>query len=572
MLKKLILLALFAVALSETVQELNSEFQTDALFAHNLYRKIHGVAPLVLNAKLSQLALKRATELANAGELNVKQNTFEGQPLGETVGSVGGFSHYNGISATQLWYSVVSKFDEEGELSSEGASFTQIIWKKTRQVGFGIAKSKSGKFFFVGEYFPSGNIRHQYEDNVFQLTDEEILKSAKHCAEVKSSDVWKKLLNKTIPVVQKPEVVEKIVERTTDEVEETTTVAPIKLDRLVKTTKPLKSKPATTVRITTTKATSTVLTTTSVDEEIPVTKKPVRITTTTISDEVVATTTVPVEIEVTKTTLPTRVRTTTIVDSPDLITVDDVIPETTTPIVKKVKTTTVAPVEVELTTEHVVRTTTEEETTTVLPKTTVRTTTIVSDVDETTRLVKTTTVLPIESEEVTTKVVRTTVPVEVLTTTLLPVELLEVTTKVPVVVKTTTVLPIESDEVTTKVVKTTVPVVVKTTTVPVEVEEVKTTKHIEPVETTVEHVVVEETTVKPIEKTTTVVAEHDVEVTTERVVSTTPVAVVEEVEKTTVIVPIKSKKNLSSNKSRSSESVSDAKKASAKRTPSKDEE
>jgi hypothetical protein len=65
------------------------------------------------------LAITRAQELAQLEELNVKQNRFHGQTLGETVGSVGGFSHYNGISATQLWYSVVSKFDEEGELSSE---------------------------------------------------------------------------------------------------------------------------------------------------------------------------------------------------------------------------------------------------------------------------------------------------------------------------------------------------------------------------------------------------------------------------------------------------------------------
>ena len=541
MFKKLILLALLSIALSETVQELNSEFQTDALFAHNLYRKIHGVPPLVLNPKLSQLALRRATELANAGELNVKQNTFEGSQLGETVGSVGGFSHYNGISATQLWYSVVSKFDEEGELSSEGASFTQIVWKKTRQVGFGIAKSKSGKFFFVGEYFPSGNIRHQYEDNVFQLTDEEILKVGKQCE--------KKLLNKT--VVEKPQIVEKTP--VDDVAVETTTISPIKLDRLVKTTKALKAKPATTVRITTKPATTTVLTTTIEEVEVPVTKKPIKITTTTVADEIIKTTPVPVEVEVVKTTR-VPVRTTTVVDSPDLITVDDIIPETTTPIIKKVKTTTIAPVEVEPITEHVVKTVAVEETTTVLPKTTIKTTTVVSEV------------------EVTTKVVKTTTPVEVKTTKIVPVEeVVDVTTHkvvktttVPFLVKTT-LSPIENDEVvdptTHRVVTTVAPVVEKTT------------KHIEPVETTVEHVVVEKTTVKPIEhvehvEKTTVVAEH--EVTTEKVVekvvekevTTTPVVVVEEVEKTTIIVPIKAKKNLSKSKS----SEREARKTSAKQT------
>jgi hypothetical protein len=569
MFKKLILLALLSIALSETVQELNSEFQNDAIFAHNLYRKIHGVPPLVLNPKLSQLALRRATELANAGELNVKQNTFEGSSLGETVGSVGGFSHYNGISATQLWYSVVSKFDEEGELSSEGASFTQIVWKKTRQVGFGIAKSKSGKFFFVGEYFPSGNIRHQYEDNVFQLTDEEILKVGKQCAEAKSGEIWKKLLNKTATAVEKPEIVEKTP--VDDVVAVETTASPIKLDRLLKTTKALKAKPATTVRITTKPATTTVLTTTIEEVEVPVTKKPIKITTTTVADEIIKTTPVPVEVEVIKTTR-VPVRTTTVVDSPDLITVDDIIPETTTPIIKKAKTTTIAPVEVESTTEHVVKAVVAEETTTVLPKTTIKTTTVASEVEVTTKVVKTTT--PVEVK--TTKIVPVEEVVDVTTHKVVPTTIaseveVDVTTKVvktttvPLLVKTTTLLPIENDEVvdvtTHRVVTTVVPVVEKTT------------KHIEPVETTVEHVVVEKTTVKPIEhvehvEKTTVVAEH--EVTTEKVVekvvekevTTTPVVVVEEVEKTTIIIPIKAKKNLSKSKS----SEREARKTSTKQT------
>jgi hypothetical protein len=185
--KNLIFAALLSIAAVAAVADINDDFGSDCLFAHNLYRKLHGVPALKLSPTLSKLAMSRARELADMEELNVKQNKFHGQALGETVGSVGGFSHYNGISATQLWYSVVSKFDEEGELSSEGASFTQIVWKSTQLVGFGIAKSRSGKFFFVAEYFPSGNIRHKYEDNVFQLTDEELVKPVDCPAKVSSS-------------------------------------------------------------------------------------------------------------------------------------------------------------------------------------------------------------------------------------------------------------------------------------------------------------------------------------------------------------------------------------------------
>jgi len=220
------------------------EFSAEALMAHNLYRKIHGVAPLKLNKKLVDLAVSRAKELAEGGKLNVKQILFKGENLGETVGTVGGFSSYNGISATQLWYSVVSKFDEEGESSNEGASFTQMVWKKTEEVGFGIAKAKDGKFFFVAEYFPSGNIRGQYEDNVFQLTDEEM--TDKKCVKQSVVDMWKKMLVKANIKIEEENIKEISVKESKkdEEKEEDKTIkveTPVTEERVELTNKKLKS-------------------------------------------------------------------------------------------------------------------------------------------------------------------------------------------------------------------------------------------------------------------------------------------------------------------------------------------
>ena len=384
MLKKIILLALISIALAETVQELNTEFQNDALFAHNLYRKIHGVPPLSLNFRLSQLALRRATELATADELSVKQNVFDGEQVGENVGSVDGFPSYNGISATQLWYSVVNKFDEEGETSSEGASFTQMVWKSTKQVGFGIAKSKNGKFFFVAEYFPSGNVRHQYDTNVFQLTDEEIVKG---CSSLDS----KITLSPVVPV--------------------TTTVSPVKVVKSTKAVKIVKPVTKTTTRVAPVEQDEVVITSTS----IPVTRKPVRITT--VSPIVVE------DVEVTTTVA--KVRPTTI--NPDVITVDSVSER---PVV--VRTTTVAPVEIEITTIS------EEEITTVKPEIEVTTRVVRT----------TTPVLPVEAEEAITtrRIVTTTTPVEVEETTTVvhePVVVEETTTLLPVVDKEEATVPVK---------------------------------------------------------------------------------------------------------------------------------
>jgi len=279
MFKQLALLVCFiAVVLAESSSEkktreegagLNQgEFASEALMAHNLYRKIHGVPALKLNSKLSGIAFSRARDLAAEGKLNVKQILFRGENLGETVGTVGGFSSYNGISATQLWYSVVSKFDEEGETSNEGASFTQMVWKKTEEVGFGIAKAKDGKFYFVAEYFPSGNIRGKYEDNVFQLTDEEV-SSGNGCIKQSVVDMWKQLLAKANLKENgdeiRPTVEQSVVEVSNKKNTVTSTSKPIRLttpaeeqEEEITTTKTITTtRPITTTRTTTEEMTST---------------------------------------------------------------------------------------------------------------------------------------------------------------------------------------------------------------------------------------------------------------------------------------------------------------------------
>lgn len=113
---------------------------------------------------------------------------------------------FKGVSATQFWYSAVSKYDQEGEASEEGTSFTQIVWKGSKEVGFGISRSSDGTFFFVAEYLPSGNIRGEYESNVFQLTDEFI-----RAASITSSkaSLIKKLFSEASFVASEPHTKDK---------------------------------------------------------------------------------------------------------------------------------------------------------------------------------------------------------------------------------------------------------------------------------------------------------------------------------------------------------------------------
>lgn len=41
-----------------------------------------------------------------------------------------------------------------------------MIWKDSVQFGIGKARSRSGKLIVVANYYPAGNIRHRFRENV----------------------------------------------------------------------------------------------------------------------------------------------------------------------------------------------------------------------------------------------------------------------------------------------------------------------------------------------------------------------------------------------------------------------
>ena len=68
---------------------------------------------------------------------------------------------------TTYWYSQVAKFNfDEPELREDTDSFTQVVWKGTKQIGLGLAKDKSGNSYIVAQYFPAGNLKQEVKQNV----------------------------------------------------------------------------------------------------------------------------------------------------------------------------------------------------------------------------------------------------------------------------------------------------------------------------------------------------------------------------------------------------------------------
>ena len=70
--------------------------------------------------------------------------------------------------ATADWYSEVKSFNfDDPQIDDSTKHFTQLIWKASKEVGIGAAKSRDGEYtFVVALYDPPGNIRSEERENI----------------------------------------------------------------------------------------------------------------------------------------------------------------------------------------------------------------------------------------------------------------------------------------------------------------------------------------------------------------------------------------------------------------------
>ena len=61
-----------------------------------------------------------------------------------------------GYALSKLWYEKGKHFKYNHENFQDASDFTQIIWKSTQKVGFGIA-SNGRSVYMVGLYYPGIN-------------------------------------------------------------------------------------------------------------------------------------------------------------------------------------------------------------------------------------------------------------------------------------------------------------------------------------------------------------------------------------------------------------------------------
>ena len=145
----------------------NNDFSLEALNAHNKYRKIHHVEPLKLNIELCKIAENYAKKLSKIGHLEHSENCYEGELLGENLFFCYG-SDPTGTYVSKIWYGENSKHNYSGDWKNGTGHFTQMIWKETKEVGFGKYKDKKGQFYVVANYHPAGNVMGFFKYNVFR--------------------------------------------------------------------------------------------------------------------------------------------------------------------------------------------------------------------------------------------------------------------------------------------------------------------------------------------------------------------------------------------------------------------
>ncbi|CAG9832622.1 unnamed protein product [Diabrotica balteata] len=130
----------------------DSDFITDCLCWHNVYRQRHAAPPLTMSSELCYLAQTWANHLAHTNRFYYRNDKDIGQNL-FCRPSNGLVQEISGQEVATYWYSAVRQYDYGGEPDSI-------------HVNVNAARGRSGKLVVVAHYMPPGNVSGAYMINV----------------------------------------------------------------------------------------------------------------------------------------------------------------------------------------------------------------------------------------------------------------------------------------------------------------------------------------------------------------------------------------------------------------------
>ena len=134
--------------------------------AHNKYRAKHHAPPLILNKDLCKIAQDYSKKLLQNNAIKYSFGKFKGNDMGENIFMCQG-REATGEMATNDWYNEIKVHDFKKDFQKDTGHFTQVIWKDTKEVGFGVS-SRGNTYYVVANYYPPGNFLGQYHKNVIK--------------------------------------------------------------------------------------------------------------------------------------------------------------------------------------------------------------------------------------------------------------------------------------------------------------------------------------------------------------------------------------------------------------------
>ena len=139
-------------------------YREQALNKHNELRIKHESPKLKINKDLNKLAQEYAKQILDSeGKKSFPSNIYNDSTLGENILIS---QRITAEEMCQKWYDEINSYDFNiNKFQKEASHFTQLIWKETKEVGFGYAFKKD-KFCGVALYYPAGNVLGEFSKNV----------------------------------------------------------------------------------------------------------------------------------------------------------------------------------------------------------------------------------------------------------------------------------------------------------------------------------------------------------------------------------------------------------------------
>ena len=140
-------------------------FRDEILNKHNEIRKSHGSPELTINDYLNKIAQSYAKQILDSkGQKFFPNNVYNDSSLGENI-IISSIKEPKEIF--EKWYNEKNCYDFSLNKFQKGTGhFTQIVWKSTKEVGFGLESDSDNNICCVALYYPGGNVIGEFSNNV----------------------------------------------------------------------------------------------------------------------------------------------------------------------------------------------------------------------------------------------------------------------------------------------------------------------------------------------------------------------------------------------------------------------